>query len=86
MFKFRNGLNSIDWVRPPPHCSSLSQPGPAQGIRGHKRRLSVQAPTNCAHRENFFTNRVIREWNSLAEAAISASTVNQFKNSLDAWK
>ena len=67
MFKFRSGLNSIDWVRPPSHCSSLSQSGPAQGIKGHKRRLSGQAPTNCAQRENFFTIRVIREWYSLPD-------------------
>ncbi|RNA09445.1 hypothetical protein BpHYR1_037956 [Brachionus plicatilis] len=31
-------------------------------------------------------NRVIREWNSLPKAVISGSTVNQFKNSLEAWK
>ncbi|RNA09851.1 hypothetical protein BpHYR1_028359 [Brachionus plicatilis] len=39
MFKIRSGLNNIDWVRPPPHCSSLSQPGPAQDINNHQNQF-----------------------------------------------
>jgi len=65
MFKLTKGINEVSWANPPVHASSLSQPGPASGIRGHARRLSGQASTKCLQRANTFTNRVVSEWNTL---------------------
>ena len=52
LFKIKNGFNNVNWVRSPTLCSSLSQSGPAQGIRGHKRRISGQIAYRCAQREH----------------------------------
>ncbi|RNA20022.1 RNA-directed DNA polymerase from mobile element jockey-like [Brachionus plicatilis] len=65
LFKFYRGFNAVCWVKPMKHCNSLSQAGPAGNIRGHRRRLSGQVTTKCQQRANFFTNRVINEWNAL---------------------
>ena len=86
LFKIKNGFNNVNWVRSPTLCSSLSQSGPVQGIRGHKRRISGQIATRCAQREHFFSNRVVNEWNNLPNKVISASSVNQFKNKYDKFK
>ncbi|RNA32043.1 hypothetical protein BpHYR1_034812 [Brachionus plicatilis] len=61
MFKLTKGINEVSWVNPPVPASSLSQPGPARGIRGHARRLSGQASTRCLQRANTFTNRIVNE-------------------------
>ena len=57
-------------------------------IRGHKDKLfkpALRKGLNC--RKNFSSPGVVNEWNSLPSSAIEAKTVNQFKNSLDAyWK
>ena len=86
MFKLTKGINEVSWVNPPVHASSLSQPGPASGIRGHARRLSGQASTKCLQRANTFTNRVVSEWNTLPATVIEADSVNQFKNRYDAFR
>ena len=54
--------------------------------RGHPKKL--KKPTaNKAHRQRFFSHRVIDLWNSLPATAISSETVNEFKRELDKhWK
>jgi hypothetical protein len=86
LFKISNGFNVVKWVNPIPTSNSLLQTGPASAIRGHQRRLSGQNSTKCIQRENFFTNRVINDWNSLPVNVIASNTINQFKNSYDNWK
>ena len=76
LFKIGNSFNIVSWVRPLLTCTSLAQPRPAEGIRGHKDRLSLQSKTKC----------FLKEWNSLPDNVINASTVNQFKNRYDKWK
>ena len=50
--------------------------------RGHAFKLKVhQSNTNLSL--NFFTNRVVKAWNSLPSETVSAETLNAFKNSLD---
>jgi len=72
----RQVSTSTKLIRPPQHCNSLLQFGPAQGNRGHKRRLSGQRTTSCVQRENFFRS----------DTTISAESVNQFKNQYDEGK
>ncbi|RNA04046.1 hypothetical protein BpHYR1_008353 [Brachionus plicatilis] len=38
--KLKTGINEVSWMNPQVLSSSLSQSGPARGIRGHTRRLS----------------------------------------------
>ena len=46
--------------------------------RGHSRKLFL--PRACREvRQRFFAVRVVRDWNSLSEEAVSAPTLNQFK-------
>ena len=50
--------------------------------RGNSLKLSKKhVSTN--HFANFFTNRVVNNWNSLPEHLVKASSVNSFKNLLD---
>ena len=54
--------------------------------RGHSKKL--QKPRSCkAHRQRFFSHRVVDLWNGLSEAVVSAETANEFKKKLDEhWK
>ncbi|RNA19630.1 RNA-directed DNA polymerase from mobile element jockey-like [Brachionus plicatilis] len=84
--KFNNGFNEVSWVNPLVQCSSLTQTGPARGIRGHKRRLSGQPSTKCMQRSNFFTNRVDNHWNALPAEVTDSQSINQFKNNYEVFK
>jgi len=55
-------------------------------LRNH--RFSIRQSTIQFDTRKFsFTNRIISAWNSLPDSAISANTVNTFKNRLDRfWK
>ena len=48
--------------------------------RGHSKKLLVQESTG--RRSNFFSSRVITDWNNLEETTVSATTVEQFKRLL----
>ena len=50
--------------------------------RGHNLKMTKQLTTNMK-RYNFFTNRVVNDWNDLEQDAIHSSTVNQLKNKID---
>ena len=51
-------------------------------IRGHNLKLRRQLISNT-QRYNFFTNRVVNDWNKLEKEAINAVTVNHFKNIIE---
>jgi len=55
-------------------------------LRGYSHKLSV----NCCRlqlRQNFFSQRVISDWNRLAQDVFDAPSVNSFKNRLDThWR
>jgi hypothetical protein len=50
--------------------------------RGHSEKLSVNR-CRLDVRKNVFSNRVVKDWNSLPQETIDSSSVNSFKNSLD---
>jgi hypothetical protein len=53
-------------------------------LRIHRELLNTQ--NNCKYntiRHNFFTNRVVNDWNSLSQEAVGSQSVNQFKNHID---
>ena len=39
--------------------------------------------TKFLKRQNFFTNRVIDQWNGLPDYVVNVQTINEFKNKLD---
>jgi len=56
------------------------------GLRGHSLKLSFNR-SRLDLMKNFFSQRVISAWNSLPQYVVDATSVNSFKNRLDAyWK
>ena len=57
----------------------------AEGIlRGHTLKIKKNR-SNTNLRQNFFTSRVVNEWNSLPSSVVEADTINCFKNRLDKY-
>ena len=74
-FKVLNGIDKIS--------SSIFQLNIDTGTRGHNFKLK-KANCRTDMRKNFFSNRVINEWNSLPHFVVNCSSVAQFKKKLDA--
>ena len=54
--------------------------------RGHQLKL-YKKPARLQLRANFFTHRVVNEWNSLPSDVVLAPTITSFKHKLDMyWK
>ena len=50
--------------------------------RGHSKKLS-KCHGNTRMRQNFFSERVVNDWNSFSESTVSAASPVTFKKSLD---
>ena len=57
--------------------------GPASYLRGHSQKFVKERVGNCEARNNFFTNRVLRDWNQLEQNTVTATSINSFKNRID---
>ena len=53
-------------------------------LRGHSLKL-YKPRCHTTLRQNFFSIRVINEWNKLPQSVIEAPSVNAFKNRLDKY-
>ncbi|CAF1033445.1 unnamed protein product [Brachionus calyciflorus] len=53
--------------------------------RRNKYKLTKENNKNCRARENFFTNRVVNNWNKLPNDVVEAMNLNIFKAKLDKW-
>jgi hypothetical protein len=82
-FNCKNNYNYIAWHHINTLSNSLSSTGPARGIRGKPHRIIRQLIKNCPPRDNFFSNRVAKIWNSLPEEVVNAGSINAFKNRYD---
>ena len=51
-------------------------------LRSHNHKISKQY-VNKSKYANFFSNRVINEWNNLPDYIVNAKTINEFKNLYD---
>jgi ribonuclease P/MRP protein subunit RPP40 len=74
LFKMHKGLSCIK-------IDKLFEPALNSKTRGH----SLKLKKHCCHldlRKYFFSERVVNRWNALSEDAISATTVNSFKDKL----
>ena len=81
-FKFFKGHNLVNWYYGSVTRRDLGIIGPSSGTRGSQHRLVVQFTRNDK-RKQFFTNRIVNEWNKLDNKVVSSETVNGFKNNLD---
>ena len=45
--------------------------------------LKLNKPSSRLNRQNFFSQRVINDWNQLLEFVISSTSVNGFKNTIE---
>ena len=55
----------------------------------HVTQLKLESYKGChtTVRQNFFSQRIVNEWNKLPQVVIEATSVNGFKNKLDRhWK
>ena len=78
-FKVMNGLVRIE-------AKDLFTPTPLASTRGHHQRV-LRQQSHKASRTNSFSQRTIRNWNSLPQDVITAPSVDAFKNRIDnAWK
>ena len=67
------------------HCDfKASEATEAEGLRGHSKKLFLQR-ANLALRQNNFSIRTVKIWNSLPEEIVSASSTDSFKNQLDKY-
>ena len=62
---------------------SLFQFSDNQRLRGHNFKILKQRTIKSKY-SNFFTNRVVNRWNKLPSNVVNATSINNFKNQLDA--
>jgi hypothetical protein len=86
-FKFVKGINRVNWFYG--NVSGVDvesvRPSTRSSSNLHHHQMSSQF-TRIDRRANFFTNRVVNEWNDLDRSVVSAETVNGFKNRLDNYR
>ena len=80
VYNMFNGSIRMDWT-------NFYTPAPDDAVtRGHSKKLRKPV-ANTAHRQRFFSHRIIDLWNGLPEDVISSKTTNDFKQRLDKhWK
>jgi len=70
-----NGLDRLDpeifFLRAEERCT-----------RGHKDKLLMRH-SRLEIRKNVFSQRIVKDWNSLSEETVAATTLNMFKSRFD---
>ena len=74
-FKILNKMENVD----PDELFNLET---SSRLRGHKLKLKKSHCTTKI-RQNFFTNRIINDWNALPDSIIESANINIFKNGID---
>ena len=77
LFKIEKEIDKITWVSP------YTRGPPSRGNRAQLRKETVQ---NCQQRYNFFSNRVVNNWNSLPDSVVDAPNTNAFKNRVNKFQ
>ena len=79
-FKYIRGFYDVSR----PHFDSAS--GKSLSTRGNSLKLNKHQHgkgKSCSVRNNFFTERIFEDWNSLSDEVVLAPTINAFKDRLD---
>ena len=82
MYKLVNNLESVNFVNGLNFSSSRLG---SYNLRRHNKTIHREKVKNCLPRFNFFTNRIVNEWNKLPEEIVNAKQINGFKAKLDVW-
>ena len=77
VFKMIKGIDGVDY-------RNYFQLSNERRTRGHSLKL-VKTRSHLELRRNFFSLRIIDNWNKLPQAVVDADTVNSFKNRLDKY-
>jgi hypothetical protein len=78
-FKLLTGVEKV------PH-EKFFQPAVVSSTRGHSQKL-YRSQSKLMVRYNFFSQRVVSQWNQLPSQVVGAKSVSQFKDNLDQhWK
>ncbi len=83
IFKLVKGIDDINLHNP---IQYFNENGRKRGHNLKIHRELVYTQNNCKFntiRHNFFTNRVVNDWNVLTQEAIESTSVNKFKNHID---
>ena len=81
-FKFINGINRIEWFHPNSISPASNAQGPASSIR-NANKIYKQFVFSSEPRRNFFSNRIVNNWNSLRDSVKNSENVEKFKNNYD---
>lgn len=76
-FKISSGLEEVRWA---------SNQIVVEGIAGRREQMRREIVRSCAQRFNFFTNRIVNNWNKLALETIEAKSTAGFKSRFDGAK
>ena len=81
VYKLVHGIDNIDYKK----FFKLITEGPSSRTRGH--HLKIETPhSRTERRKNFFSIRIIREWNKLPSDVVCSPSVNIFKRRYDDHK
>jgi len=75
-FKILTGREHVN------HSNFFELANVTSGLRGHSLKL-FKPRCRTTVRQNFFSLRIINEWNKLSQDVVEASSVNMFKNRPD---
>jgi len=74
VFRVINGIDALEW-------SDFFEFSPVSKTRGHTLKL-LKPRARLNVRKNFFTHRVVNDWNNLSPETISCSSLKSFKDAL----
>ena len=90
-YKTLNGINRVEkekWFsiqEADLHQETRANSTVEEGQTTKKENVLVQERSNLEVRRNFYTVRVVSQWNLLPEKVKNQESLNAFKNSLDKW-
>jgi hypothetical protein len=80
-----NEIDKVNWHNKPKFVTECLENSMRPTTRGHKYNM-VKENTKDNKRLNFFTNRIVNNWNALPKEAVEAKSVNIFKTKIDIFK
>ncbi|CAF1029261.1 unnamed protein product [Brachionus calyciflorus] len=80
MYKLLNKQDHVNWYKRWENDETVNR---IYETRGNRYKLRRELVKNCAPRFNFFTNRIVNDWNGLTNEVIESKSINIFKTNLD---
>ena len=80
VYKMTHGLTNVNFNQ----FFSIIPDGPSSSTRGHSFKLAVPH-VKTEKRRNFFSVRVIKQWNKLPADVVHSANLNIFKSKYDKY-